>query len=112
MGDILRDNRRLLVFIMFSTLVMSIGFHFFYALTTYSQKIAMTREEITSNLAVEQAIQHIAVITVPIIGGTVWEVYGSRAPFLFGVGIVLIGLVLAQRMRTAAEPWPLATGGN
>ena len=90
----------------------NIFFGFNIALTTYFQKIAVTREEITGNLAVEQAIQHIAAITVPIIGGTVWELYGSRAPFLFGVGIVLIGLVLAQRMRTAAEPLPLAAGGN
>jgi len=37
---------------------------------------------------------------VPLIGGTVWQLYGAQAPFLFGVVIVLLGLVLTQFMRT------------
>jgi predicted MFS family arabinose efflux permease len=82
----------------------NIFFGFNISLTTYFQKIAVTREEITGNLSAEQAVQHIAAITVPIIGGTVWALYGSQAPFLFGVVIVLVGLVLAQRMRTVPRP--------
>ena len=77
----------------------NIFFGFNVALTTYFQKIAVTKEEITSNLSTEQAIKHIAAITVPIIGGIVWELYGAQAPFLFGVAIVLAGLVLAQQMH-------------
>lgn len=87
-------------------IVDNIFFGFNVALPAYFQKIAVTKEEITSNLSVEQAIQHIAAITVPIIGGTVWEAFGAQAPFLFGVGIVLVGLVLVQRMRVAPEPAP------
>ncbi len=82
----------------------NIFFGFNVALPSYFQKIAVTPEEITSNLSVEQAIQHIAAITVPLIGGTVWELFGARAPFLFGVGIVLAGLLLAQRIRIPAGP--------
>jgi predicted MFS family arabinose efflux permease len=77
----------------------NIIFGFNVALPAYFQKIAVTKDEITSNLSVEQAIQHIAAITVPLIGGIVWEKYGAQAPFLFGVGIVLAGLVLAQQMH-------------
>ncbi len=77
----------------------NVFFGFNIALTTYFQKIAVTQEEITSNLSVEQAINHIAAIIVPVVGGTVWAVYGSQMPFLFGVGIVLAGLVLALRIR-------------
>lgn len=84
----------------------NVFFGFNVALNTYFQKIAVTREEITSNLSTEQAIQHIAAITVPLVGGTVWELFGTRAPFLFGVGIVLIGLALAQQMRVALLPQP------
>ncbi len=87
-------------------IVDNIFFGFNVALPAYFQKIAVTKEEITSNLSVEQAIQHIAAITVPIIGGTVWEAFGAQAPFLFGVGIVLAGLVLAQRMRELPAPAP------
>ena len=74
------------------------------ALATYFQKIAVTPEEITSNLSVEQTINHIAAIVVPVVGGTVWELFGSQVPFLVGVGIVLVSLALTQAMRTPAEP--------
>lgn len=82
----------------------NVFFGFNVALSTYFQKIAVSREEITSNISTEQAIQHIAAITVPLIGGTVWELFGARAPFLFGVGIVLVGLGLSQRIRVAPAP--------
>jgi predicted MFS family arabinose efflux permease len=87
-----------LLFVLF--IVDNIFFGFNIALTTYFQKVAVTQQEITSNVSTEQTINHIAAIIVPIIGGTVWAVYGSKMPFLFGVGIVLIGLVLTQFIRT------------
>ena len=67
------------------------------------QKIAVTPEEITSSLSVEQTINHVAAIVVPVIGGTVWQLFGSRALFLAGVGIVLVSLMLTQFMRTPPE---------
>lgn len=84
----------------------NIFFGFNVSLSSYFQKIAVSREEITSNLSTQQAIEHIAAITVPLIGGTVWEMYGRQAPFLFGVVIVLAGLVLTQLMRTTAPLKP------
>lgn len=82
----------------------NIFFGFNIALTTYFQKIAVTPEEITSNLSVEQAVNHVAAVIVPIIGGTVWALYGSDAVFLFGVAIVLAGLALTQLMRIPVRP--------
>jgi predicted MFS family arabinose efflux permease len=88
-------------------------FGFNLALVTYFQKIAVTPEEITSNLSVEQTINHIAAIVVPVVGGTVWEWFGSQAPFLVGVGIVLVSLALTQLMRTPPERLAVAvTGGD
>lgn len=78
----------------------NIMFGFNLALTTYFQKIAVTPEEITSNLSVEQSINHVAGIVVPVIGGTVWALYGSQAPFLVGFGVVLVSLTLTQFMST------------
>lgn len=78
-------------------------FGFNLALTTYFQKIAVTPEEVTSNLSVAQTIEHIAAVVVPVMGGAMWEMFGSQAPFLVGVGIVLISLALTQFMRPAAE---------
>ena len=97
-----------LLFLLF--VIDNIFFGFNIALTTYFQKIALTQEEITSNLATEQAINHLAAIVVPVIGGTVWAVFGSQMPFLFGVGIVLAGLVLAQGIRTMPEAAVAAAG--
>jgi predicted MFS family arabinose efflux permease len=79
-----------------------IGFNL--GLTTYFQKIAVAAEEITSNLSVEMTINHIAAIVIPVVGGAVWAIYGSQAPFIFGAVIVLIALALTQFMRPAAEP--------
>jgi predicted MFS family arabinose efflux permease len=76
-------------------------FGFNLGLTTYFQKIAVTREEITSNVSVEQAVNHIAAVIVPIIGGVAWAKYGPQATFLVGVLIVVISLILVQFMRPA-----------
>ena len=80
-------------------MVDNILFGFNLALTTYFQKIAVTPEEITSNLSVQQTINHISAIIVPIAGGTIWELYGSQAPFLAGAGLVTVSLVLTQFIR-------------
>ncbi|HEY45169.1 MAG: hypothetical protein AMJ88_14810 [Anaerolineae bacterium SM23_ 63] len=91
----------------------NILFGFNLALTTYFQKIAITQEEITSNLAVQQSINHIAAVVVPVIGGTAWELFGSQAPFLAGVGIALASLVLVQFMRVPAKtPSVVVTSGT
>lgn len=81
----------------------NIMFGFNLALTTYFQKVAVSMEEITSSLAVQQTINHIAAIVVPVIGGAAWELYGSQMPFLVGVGIVLVSLVMVQFMRIPTE---------
>lgn len=88
--------------------VDNILFGFNLATTTYFQKIAVTPEEITSSLSVEQTINHIAAIVVPVAGGAVWELFGSQAPFLAGVGIVLVSLVLTQFIRTSPERMTVA----
>jgi predicted MFS family arabinose efflux permease len=81
------------------------------ALQTYFQKIALTKEEMTSNLATEQTMNHLSAVIVPVVGGAIWVALGSQAPFLFGVAIVLVALLLAQFMRVppaAPQPAPAA----
>jgi predicted MFS family arabinose efflux permease len=87
-----------LLFILF--VVDNVLFGFNLALTTYFQKIAVTPEEITSNLSVHQTINHIAAIILPIVGGAIWEMFGSQAPFLVGVGLAIVSLVMVQFIRT------------
>lgn len=103
---------RYLPILFFLFVVDNVLFGFSLALTTYFQKIAVTQEEITSNVAVQQTINHIAAVIVPVIGGIVWEVYGFKTPFLVGVGIVFVSLVLVQFMRLPAEPIPVSDVGK
>lgn len=99
--------------ILFALFILdNVFFGFNVSLSSYFQKIAVSKDEITANVSTQQAIEHIAAISVPLIGGTVWEVYGSKAPFLFGVVIVLLGLALTQFMRVkpTAEAVAAPTG--
>jgi len=74
------------------------------ATATYLQKIAVSEEELTSNLSLEQTLNHVAAVIVPVVGGTVWELFGAQAPFLMGVGIALVSLILAQFIRVPRAP--------
>ncbi len=95
------------LYVLFTLDNIFIGFNL--GLTTYFQKIAVSPEEITSNLSVDMTINHIAAIIIPVVGGVVWVTYGSQAPFLFGAFIVLVALGLTQFMRTTPEAAPVAT---
>ncbi|NLE77925.1 MAG: MFS transporter [Chloroflexi bacterium] len=84
-------------------------FGFEIALTTYFQKIAVTQEEITSNIAVQQTLVHLAAVVVPVIGGAVWELFGRQLPFLVGIVVTLTALALTQALRTPPEAPATAT---
>jgi len=72
-------------------------------LTTYIQKIAVSPEELTSNMAAQQAIGHIAAVFMPAFGGVMWALLGPRVPFLIGVGIAVISVIFAQCVRTPSS---------
>ncbi|MFQ6034077.1 MAG: MFS transporter [Candidatus Bipolaricaulia bacterium] len=82
------------------------------ATATYLQKIAVSEEELTSNLSLEQTLNHIAAIVVPVLGGTIWSLFGAQAPFLMGVGIVAVSLVLVQFIRVPRAPEAVAAAGR
>jgi MFS family permease len=95
------------LFVLFTLDNIFIGFNL--GVTTYFQKIAVSPEEITSNLSVDLTINHIAAIIIPVVGGMVWVTFGSQAPFLFGAFIVLVALGVTQFMRTTPEASPVTT---
>ncbi len=76
-------------------------FGFELALRTYFQKIAVSREEITSNVSMGQTINHLSAVFVPALGGILWQMYGYPATFLAGTAIVVVGLVCSLWVRTA-----------
>ena len=75
-------------------------FGFNLAIESYFQKIALSPEEITSNLGMAQTINHVSALVVPILGGILWEQVAPAATFLAGVVIAVISLVLVQFIRT------------
>jgi MFS family permease len=78
--------------------------HIFFGLNlavdSYFQKIAVSPEEITSNVSMAQTINHISALIVPVAGGILWEAVSPSATFLAGVGIAVVSLVLVQLIRT------------
>ncbi|MFN2185372.1 MAG: MFS transporter [Anaerolineae bacterium] len=85
----------------------NIFFGFNLALESYFQKIAHTREEITSNVSMAQTINHVSALVVPILGGILWEQISPSATFMAGVGIAIISLVLVQFIRTQPVSLPV-----
>jgi len=83
-----------------------IFFGFNLALESYFQKIAHSREEITSNVSMGQTINHVSALVVPVLGGILWEQIAPSATFLAGVLIAIISLVLVQFIRTGPAPTP------
>jgi predicted MFS family arabinose efflux permease len=82
---------------------ISIGFSI--AIESYMQKIAVTPQEVTGNVAIGQTINHIAAVIVPVAGGVMWQAIGARYTFIVGVAIVLAALALTPFMRTP-QPTP------
>ena len=77
----------------------SLLFGFSIALQSYFQKIALNAEDITPNLSLGQAINHIAAVFIPAVGGLVWDKLGSQYTFLIGAAIVILSLVSVRWMR-------------
>jgi predicted MFS family arabinose efflux permease len=75
-------------------------FGFNLAVESYFQKIAHSPQEITSNVSMAQTINHVSALAVPVLGGVLWEQVSPSAPFLAGVVVALVSLVLVQFIRT------------
>jgi len=94
-----------LVVVLFVLFVLDhIFFGFNLAIESYFQKIARSPKEITSNVSMGQTINHVSALVVPVLGGLLWEYVSPSAPFLVGVGVAVISLVLAQFIRTPPVP--------
>lgn len=87
-----------------------IFFGFNLAIDSYFQKIALSTEEITSNVSMATTINHMSALVVPVLGGLLWEQIAPSATFLAGVVIALVSLALVQFIKTPAEPLPVPVG--
>ncbi len=79
--------------------VDNVFFGFSLALNSYFQKIALVPQDITPNMSLGQSINHVAAVTIPIVGGWMWETFDPALPFLSGAVVALISLALMPWMR-------------
>ncbi|MGD8464016.1 MAG: MFS transporter [Anaerolineae bacterium] len=96
--------------VLFALFVLDhVFFGFNLAVESYFQKIALSPEEITSNVSMAQTINHVSALIIPVLGGLLWEFVSPSAPFLVGVGVAIISLILVQfiRIRPVRSPVPI-----
>ncbi len=77
----------------------NIFFGFNLAINSYFQKIAVIPQDITPNMALGASINHVAAVTIPIVGGWMWETFDPALPFLSGAVVAALSMVLAYWMR-------------
>lgn len=77
----------------------NIFFGFNLAINSYFQKIAVIPQDITPNMALGASINHVAAVTIPIVGGWMWETFDPALPFLSGAVVAALSMLLTHWMR-------------
>ncbi len=70
------------------------------ARTTYLDKIAVRQSDVTPTLTLGVTINHVVSMTVPAIGGWVWDRYGYEHVFIGAAVVAILMLLAALRVRT------------
>ena len=70
------------------------------ARTTYLSKIAERPEDVTPSLSLGVSINHIVSMSLPTLGGFVWERYGYQWVFVGAAAVALLNIWVASRVRT------------
>ena len=76
------------------------------ARATYMKKIALRKEDIQPALTLGVTVDHVFSISVALLGGVIWNVFGYQYVFLLGMFIALINFGVALRLRMP-QPTPL-----
>ncbi|MBI3945756.1 MAG: MFS transporter [Armatimonadetes bacterium] len=70
------------------------------ARTTYVDKIAAKREDVSPTLSLGVSLDHAVSMSIPVLGGLVWMRYGYSYVFLGAACIALLNGFAASRMRS------------
>ena len=89
-------------YVLYGLFIMDSAFFVFNtALTTYVNRIAPP-EEHTATLSMGVAMNHVAAVTMPFVGGLVWAHLGYRWTFLIGAMAAAGAIVVARRLPVHA----------
>ena len=80
--------------------VLKVLFGVGMARTTYMSKIAERPEDVTPSLSLGVSINHIVSMSLPTLGGFVWERYGYQWVFVGAAAVALVNIWVANRVRT------------
>lgn len=69
------------------------------ARTTYMNKIAVKKSDITPSLSLGVSLDHAVSMTVPAIGGALWAAFGYKSVFIVASALSLITFLLAYLMK-------------
>lgn len=72
------------------------------AISTFLDKIA-PREDVPSSLAMGSTIQHIAGVTVPTLGGLIWQTFGYQYTFFAGAVVAVFSLLATQKIDAVRD---------
>lgn len=76
------------------------------ARTTYLSKILERPEDLTPSLSLGVSINHMVSMSLPAVGGIVWDRFGYPWVFLGAAGIALLTIIFASLVRTPPTPVP------
>ena len=69
------------------------------ARTTYLDKIAVKKEDVTASLSLGVTIDHTISMSIPTLGGLIWIFYGYQYVFIGAAGVALLTLIAAGFIR-------------
>lgn len=82
-------------------IVDNIFFNFSFGINTFFHKIA-DPEDIAPSTSMGFAINHIAAVVLPVVGGFLWMI-DYKWPFIIGVLLSCCSLILARKIRTGVN---------
>ena len=71
------------------------------ARAVYIKKVAVKQEDISPTLSMGISIDHIVSMSLPWVGGFVWDKFGYEYVFLGGMVVVFASLIVASRIKQA-----------
>ena len=97
------------VYVLYGLFILDSSFFVFNtALTTYVNRLAPPAEH-TATLSVGVAMNHVAAVTMPFVGGIIWDRFGYQWTFLVGALAAALAIIAARRIpvHDAAAAFPL-----
>lgn len=69
------------------------------ARATYLHKNLIQEEDFTPTLSMGVSLDHAVAMTIPMLGGLLWETFGYEAIFVMAAGIAMVNIFLANKIN-------------